>query len=130
MATFLLDTCVIIDALNNKRGRPALLLDLVKSGHVLACCPINITEVYAGMRPKEETATEEFFASLQHVPIAPSAARLAGELKRDYARKGTTLNLGDVIIAAVAIHNKLTLLTDNTKDFPMADLSLYPLPEV
>jgi predicted nucleic acid-binding protein len=130
MATFLLDTCVIIDALNNKRGRPALLLDLVKPGHVLACCPINITEVYAGMRPKEETATEEFFASLQHVPIAPSAARLAGELKRDYARKGTTLNLGDVIIAAVAIHNKLTLLTDNTKDFPMAGLSLYPLPKV
>jgi predicted nucleic acid-binding protein len=130
MATFLLDTCVIIDALNNKRGRPALLLDLVKSGHVLACCPINITEVYSGMRPKEETATEEFFASLQHVPIAPSAARLAGELKRDYARKGTTLNLGDVIIGAVAIHNKLTLLTDNTKDFPMADLSLYPLPKV
>jgi predicted nucleic acid-binding protein len=130
MATFLLDTCVIIDALNDKRGRPALLLDLVKSGHLLVCCPINITEVYAGMRPKEETATEEFFASLQHVPIAPSAARLAGELKRDYALKGTTLNLGDVIIAAVAIHNKLTLLTDNTKDFPMADLSLYPLPKV
>jgi predicted nucleic acid-binding protein len=130
MAAFLLDTCAIIDALNNKRRRPALLLDLVKSGHVLACCPINITEVYAGMRPKEETATEEFFASLQHVPIAPSAARLAGELKRDYARKGTTLNLGDVIIAAVAIHNKLTLLTDNTKDFPMAGLSLYRLPKV
>ena len=130
MATFLLDTCVIIDTLNNKRGRPALLLDLVRSGHVLACCPINITEVYAGMRPKEEAATEEFFASLQHIPIAPPAARLAGELKRDYARKGTTLNLGDVIIAAVAIHNELTLLTDNTKDFPMADLSLYPLPKV
>jgi predicted nucleic acid-binding protein len=130
MATFLLDTSVIIDALNNKRGRPALLLDLVRSGHVLACCPINITEVYAGMRPKEEAATEEFFTSLQHIPIAPPAARLAGEFKRDYARKGTTLNLDDVIIAAVAVHNELTLLTDNTKDFPMAGLSLYPLPKV
>src|ERR1035437_5671523 len=128
MATFLLDTCVIIDALNNKRGRPALLLDLVRSGHVLACCPINITEVYAGMRPKEEAATEELFASLQHFPIAPPAARLAGELKRDSARKGTTLNLGDVIIAAVAIHYELTLLTDNVKDFPMENLSLQPLP--
>jgi predicted nucleic acid-binding protein len=130
MATFLLDTCVIIDALNNKRNRRALLLALVKSGHVLACCPINITEVYAGMRPKEETATEGFLASLQHLTITRAAARLAGEFKRDYARKGTTLNLGDVIIAAVAIHNDLTLLTDNTKDFPMADLLLYPLPKV
>ena len=129
MATFLLDTCVIIDALNNKRGRPALLLDLVRSGHVLACCPINITEVYAGMRPKEEAATEVLLASFQHVPITQPAARLAGEFKRDYARKGMTLNLGDVIIAAVAIHNDLNLLTDNTKDFPMADLALYPLPK-
>jgi predicted nucleic acid-binding protein len=129
MATFLLDTCVIIDALNDKRGRPALLLDLVRSGHVLACCPINITEVYAGMRPKEEAATEGLLSSLQYVPITPPAARLAGELKRDYARKGTTLNLGDVIIAAVAVHNALTLLTDNTKDFPMGALSLYPMPK-
>jgi predicted nucleic acid-binding protein len=90
--------------------------------------PINITEVYAGMRPKEEPATEELTASLQHFPIAPPAARLAGELKRDYARKGTTLNLGDVIIAAVAIHYELTLLTDNVKDFPMKELSIHPLP--
>src|ERR1035441_8491802 len=114
MATFLLDTCVIIDALNGKRGRRVLLLDLVKSGHVLACCPINITEVYAGMRPKEEVATEGFLASLQYLPITWAAARLAGEFKRDYARKGNTLNLGDVIMAAVAIHDELTLLTDNT----------------
>jgi tRNA(fMet)-specific endonuclease VapC len=128
MATFLLDTSVIIDALNNRRGRRLFLLDLVKAGNVLACCPINITEVYAGMRPKEQTATEEIFASLQHFPIAPPAARLAGELKRDYGRKGITLNLGDVIIAAVAIHYSLALLTDNVKDFPMEGLSLYPLP--
>jgi predicted nucleic acid-binding protein len=129
MATFLLDTCVIIDALNNKRGRPALLLGLLESGHILACCPINIAEVYAGMRPKEESATEGFLASLQHFPIAPAAARMAGEFKREYARKGKTLNLGDVMIAAVAVHNELTLLTDNTKDFPMGALSLYPLPK-
>ena len=128
MATFLLDTSVIIDTLNNRRGRPAFLLDRVKAGHVLACCPINITEVYAGMRPKEEAATEELFASLQHFPIAPPAARLAGELKRGFAKKRITLNLGGVIIAAVAMHYELTLLTDNVKDFPMKELSLRPLP--
>lgn len=130
MATFLLDTGVIIDALNNKRNRPNLLLGLVRSGHVLACCPISITEVYAGLRPREETATEELFASLQLFPITASAARLAGELKRNYGRKGSTLNLGDVIIAAVAISNEVTLLTDNIKDFPMEGLSLYPLPKL
>ena len=129
MATFLLDTSVIIDALNNKRGRPALLLELLRAGHLLACCPINVTEVHAGLRPKEEAATGAFVASLRYYPITLPAARLAGELKREYGRKGTTLNLGDVIIAAVAIHNQLALLTDNVRDFPMEDLTLCPLPQ-
>ena len=128
MATFLLDTSVIIDALNNKRNRHALLLQLLNEGHALGCCPINITEVYAGMRPKEESATGNFLQSLQLYPISWPVAKLAGELKRSYNRKGRTLNLGDVIIAATALHNALTLLTDNVKDFPMRELSLYPLP--
>lgn len=99
MATFLLDTCVIIDLLNNKRDRAALLLGLVGSGHVLACCPINVTEIYAGMRPREQAATDAFLDSLQYIPIAPAAARLAGAFKREYSRRGATLNLGDVMIA-------------------------------
>lgn len=45
MAVFLLDTSVIIDTLNRKRGRKEFLLDLLMAGHTLACCPINITEV-------------------------------------------------------------------------------------
>ncbi len=129
MATFLLDTSVIIDALNNKRGRHELLLQLLDEGHALACCPINITEVYAGMRPKEEAVTGRFLESLELYPISWAVAKLAGDLKRGYSRKGKTLNLGDVIIAATALHNALTLLTDNVKDFPMKDLSLFPLPE-
>jgi predicted nucleic acid-binding protein len=74
-------------------------------------------------------ATEAFFASLRYYPITLPAARLAGDLKREHRRKGLTLNLGDVIIAAVAIHNQLALLTENVKDFPMKELSLYPLPK-
>ena len=128
MATYLLDTSVIIDALNGKRGRRDLLLDLLKQGNLLACCPINVTEVYAGLRPKEETVTEEFLRSLEYYHITWPVARLGGLLKRDYARKGVALNLTDTTIAAVAIVNELALLTDNVKDFPMKELTLYPLP--
>ena len=127
MATFLLDTSVIIDALNNKRGRQDLLLRLVKQGHLLACCPINVTEVYAGVRPKEEVATEEFLRSLEYYDVTWPVARIAGLWKRDYARKGITLTLADATIAAVALGHELTLMTDNVKDFPMNELELYPL---
>ena len=128
MATYLLDTSVIIDALNNKRGRRELLLGLVKQGHLLACCPINVTEVYAGMRPKEEEVTEEFLRSLESYHLTWPVARMAGLLKRDYARKGNTLTVADATIAAVALVHELTLMTDNVRDFPMKDLTLYPLP--
>ena len=128
MASYLLDTSVIIDALNAKRSRRDLLLGLVKQGHLLACCAINVADIYAGMRPREEQATEEFLRTLEYYYLTWPVARLAGLLKRDPARKGTTLTLADATIAAVALIYELTLMTDNVKDFPMKELSLYPLP--
>jgi predicted nucleic acid-binding protein len=130
VATYLLDTSVIIDVLNNKRNRPRLLQDLLRQGHVLACCSINVIEIYAGLRPKEETetATEEFLRSLEYLHVTWPVARLAGLLKRDHARKGVVLSVPDATIAAVAIVHELTLLTDNVKDFRMAELTLYNLP--
>jgi predicted nucleic acid-binding protein len=128
MATFLLDTSVIVDALNEKKNRRVFLRELVSAGHVLACCPINVSEVYAGIRPKEEAKTEALLRSLEYYPITFSVAEMAGLLKRDYSKKGKSLSLPDTTIAAVAIHNQLALITDNTKDFPMNELLLYPLP--
>lgn len=129
MATYLLDTNIIIDVLNEKRGRPDLLRNLLSERHLLACCPVNVTEVYAGLRPKEELATETFLNSLQYIPITFPVARLAGLLKREYSKKGKVLNIADATIAAVAIHHNLPLITDNTKDFPMKQLQLYTLPK-
>src|ERR1051326_1288377 len=127
MPTFLLDTSVIIDALNDKQGRRSLLMDFLNQGHLLGCCSVNVSEVYAGLRPKEERATEEFLRSLQYFDVTWPIARLAGLLKRNYARKGKTLTISDATIAAVAIHHQLTLLTDNVRDFPMKELAIYPL---
>jgi hypothetical protein len=128
MATFLLDTSVIIDAINGKRDRSQFLRRLLEQGHLLACCPINVTEVYAGLRPKEETVTQELLQSLDYYPITWEIARLAGLLKRDHARRGVTLATTDVTIAAVALYHHLTLITDNSKHYPMKELSLYPAP--
>jgi predicted nucleic acid-binding protein len=128
MATFLLDTSVIIDAINAKRDRGPFLKGLLEQGHLLACCPINVTEVYAGLRPKEEAVTQELLESLEYYPITWGIARLAGLLKRDYARKGITLATTDVTIASVALYHHLTLITDNLKHYPMTELSLYPVP--
>lgn len=128
MATYLLDTSVIIDAINNRKNRRQLLRELLKAGNHLACCPVNVAEIYAGVRPAEEQNTAAFLSTLDYYPIDFPIAQLGGELKRDFGKKGKTLSITDTLIAATALHNSLALLTDNTKDFPMPGITLYPLP--
>jgi predicted nucleic acid-binding protein len=67
-STCLLDSTVIIDAINDRNGRSQLLEGLIEEGTLLACCPINVTEVHMGMRPNEAEKTEEFLASLEFYP--------------------------------------------------------------
>ena len=129
MSIILLDTVVLIDAIRGKRGRNQLLDDLLAQRNLLACCSINVTEVYAGMHPHEAQVTEALLRSLKFYEVTWDIARKAGELKNEWAKKGFTLFLPDVTIAAVALTHGLTFMTDNRKDFPMADLQFHPLPD-
>ena len=129
MAIFLLDTSVIVDAINGKRARVQFLDGLVEQRNLLACCSINVTEVYAGMRPHEANVTEALLRSLRFFEVTWGIARRAGELKSEWAKQGHTLALPDVTIAAVTLAHGLILATDNRKHFPMPELQFLTLPE-
>jgi len=81
------------------------------------------------MRPHEAELTEAFLRSLRFYDVTWEIARHAGELKSQWAKKGQTIALPDITIAAVAIAYGLTLITDNRKYFPMPELQLFSLPE-
>ena len=100
---------------------------LFLDGAALGCCPVNIAEVYAGMKEKERSATENLIDSMQFFSIDPEAARLTGDIIREYRTKGITLALADTMIAAVAIQNDLILATYNEKHYPMTELTLISL---
>ena len=128
VATCLLDSGIIIDALNGKRGRRELIDQLIQDGADMACCSINVTEVYAGLRPGEEAKTERLLRSLKFYPVTWEIAKQAGDLQNVWRQQNRTLSLPDTTIAAVALANDLMLVTGNLKDFPMPELRLYPLP--
>jgi hypothetical protein len=53
---------------------------------LLGCCPINVTEVYMGMRPEEAGKTDEFLASLEFYPVTweiATAHCIANGVKKD-----------------------------------------------
>jgi predicted nucleic acid-binding protein len=128
--TYLLDSSVLIDVLNNRSGRPRLLEQFSQQDILLACCAVNVTELYMGMRPGEEGKTEKFLRSLEFYPVTWEVTQLAGNLFRQWRKKGHTLGLADVTIAAVALTYHLVLVTDNQKHFPMPELRMFQLPEV
>ena len=123
----LLDTTVLVDVLRARKSRRSLLAEVVAVGHLLATAAINLAEVYAGLQPGEEGRTEAFLSSLDLYPMTGAIARRAGSLKSAWARKGQTIALADMIVAATVLEHGLALMTDNRKDFPLPELNVYPL---
>jgi predicted nucleic acid-binding protein len=124
----LLDTTVLVDILRRRKNRVALMEELTDMGHRITTSTMCVAEVYAGMRSGEETRTQGLLAGISCYPISMTIAERAGTLKCEWASKGRTLTLTDMMIAATALEHGLRLVTDNRKDFPMEELAFYPLP--
>src|SRR2546422_10709042 len=87
----LLDSTVIIDAINDRNGRSELLEGLIAEGTLLACCSINITKVHMGMRPREAERREEFLSSLEFYPVTREIAKYAVNCTGSGVRKVSRL---------------------------------------
>jgi len=124
MAEYLLDTTTIIDHLRGDRKVSSYLEEIGMRGDIAGCCCINITEVYTGVKEKEKEETDRFVESLYYYDVTKEIARLAGGLKQKYIKKGKTLAITDVIIAATAMVYGLTLVTKNVKHYPFPELEI------
>ncbi len=122
---FLLDTTVIIDFFRGNEYITALLETLKNKGH-LASCPVTVAETFTGTKEKELEKVHAFLSSLVFYAVTYESARLAGRWRYTYARKGITLSLSDTLIAAVAVKNRLALVTANKRHFPMKELVIIP----
>jgi predicted nucleic acid-binding protein len=126
---YLVDTNIIIDALKAKRSRLEFLQRL--STHApLAYCSIVVTELFAGFASATEIkkAQADLLDTIVYVETSQSAAELAGTLQHQYKRRGVALGTADALIAATAITEGHTLVTDNVKHFPMPELNLVKAP--
>ena len=112
----LLDTCIVIDYLRQKRQAVSYI-------HALSAVPqlsgITVMELYAGIRGQRERRRIE--AMINHtlvLDITHDIGVKAGEYLKKY-RASHGVGAIDALIAATAESHGLNLVTLNLKHFPM-----------
>lgn len=114
--SFVLDTTVLIDSLRGDRAAISWLLGLNERP---SCSEVTRVEIIRGLRSAERADAEQLFTSLGWVPVSEPVARRAGDLGRRFRRSHAGIGTNDLIVAASAIDQGLTVATTNVKHFPM-----------
>ena len=120
----ILDSDVIIEVLRGRSAVVAAAVALEESGVPTLCTAVALAEVYAGMRPGEETLTHAFFGARGEVVLDGNVGRHAGWYLARYARSHG-VEIADALVAAAAATSGSRLWTLNRKHYPMDDLRFY-----
>ena len=124
MTRYLLDSDTVIGVLRGASAATRLLDDLYRQGDTLCTCAVVIAEVYTGLRPVDVQQGDELLRPMRFLTSAPEIGRQAGLWRYEFARQGLQLSAPDCLIAATAYHHRSTLVTGNTRHFPMTELAM------
>jgi predicted nucleic acid-binding protein len=121
---YLPDTNIFINAFRNSKPEDSFL-EKATAGNNLAISVVVITEFLSGIGENEEVK-KDFYKLLDHLKIISvnrDVAEIAGEYRKK-SLKTTKAYLADCFLAAQAKKYNLTLVTNNTSDFPMKDIKI------
>ncbi|HAX74395.1 MAG TPA: VapC toxin family PIN domain ribonuclease [Cyanobacteria bacterium UBA11372] len=85
-------------------------------------CSVVKSELYYGAykstrRDRNLANLNRFFSQFISVPFDDNAAAIAGQVRAQLDVAGTPIGSNDLLIAAIALSNDLTLVTHNTREF-------------
>lgn len=117
--TVVVDTSVLIDHLRGNERARVIIRDAIDAGRMVASSVLTKTEVLAGMRAAEESATRELLSALQWVEVDEWLAERAGTLANEYLKSHPEIDVVDYVIAATTELLGAELWTQNVRHFPM-----------
>jgi predicted nucleic acid-binding protein len=114
-----IDTDVLIFILRGNEIIKRRFTDLVveTEGYVFIT-PIQIAEIYAGLREKEKIKTGHFLESFSVIDIDKRVGEVAGVFINRFG-KSHNVTMGDSLIGAATKINGFKLWTLNKKHYPM-----------
>jgi tRNA(fMet)-specific endonuclease VapC len=118
---YMLDTNICIYILNK---RPmGVLQKLIELGDAkVYLSSVVVAELYYGAAKsqtpeKNRIRLQEFLLDFLLLPLGVKAGILAGKIRADLEQQGTPIGIYDCLIAAHALEQEATLVTNNTKEF-------------
>ena len=121
MPKYLLDSDVIIEWLRCNERIVGWLEEHDAAGDFLACTPVSIAEIHAGMRPRERFSVGEILRVLHCVDLNAHTGHKAGHYRFTFGRSHG-VEIADALIAAAAHVHGLTLCSLNLRHYPMRDV--------
>jgi predicted nucleic acid-binding protein len=120
------DTCVWIDFLKGRNTTLTLQLEQALLQGEVYTCGVVLYELLQGIRnPGEDHQVQAAFDALTMCEITTKTWVAAAKLSSELRKKGITLPMSDIIIAAVAIEHNLTIMTEDQHFQQIADLLLF-----
>jgi tRNA(fMet)-specific endonuclease VapC len=116
----LLDTNICIHVIN---ARPRAVLERFRHYRMgeIGVWSVVATELAYGVAKsrsvRNRQALEMFLAPLEILPFDEAALWVYGDLRAELERKGTPIGALDTMIAAHALSQQSTLVTNNTREF-------------
>lgn len=122
MSRQLLDTDILSEIIKGKdRTVAARAAAYLESEGGFTTTAVTVAEVVYGFRRMgREDRIAAFEASLVNVEVLPfddATARIAGRINADLQNQGRIIGMPDVMIAAIALHHRLTIVTGNIAHF-------------
>lgn len=115
------DTNVWVNYLNPQPS-PVKACFLQRSPGKILLCDVVKAELYYGAyksarQHKNLVLLTTLFGQFASLPFNSEAARIFGAIRADLTRKGTPIGPYDLQIAAIALANRLILVTHNIREF-------------
>jgi predicted nucleic acid-binding protein len=114
-----IDTDVLIQILRGDKEIEKIFRDVITGteGYIFIT-PVQIAEIYAGIRPREKAKVENFIDALNVIGIDKNISKLAGKFMNEYG-KSHNVTMADALIAASTKKHVFKLWTLNKKHYPM-----------
>ena len=119
---YLLDSNVCIRLLNESASSNMARKLAELTPDDIRLCSVVKSELYYGAykstrRERNLANLNRFFSQFISLPFDDNAASIAGQVRAQLDVIGTPIGSNDLLIAAIALSNDLTLVTHNTREF-------------